>query len=198
MVLPNQLTVARIILTPVFLFLFISGNPMLIQISLIVFLIAALTDWYDGWLARKFNYITDWGKFMDPLADKILTSTAFFALVSVGVLELWMVFLIVLRDVIVTVMRIIADSKKISFSTSLTAKIKTFIQMIFLYYVLIFFTLNTVEQIKINYSGVISFLLNEKLIYYSMLFVTVFTVFTGIQYFVDNRLLIKKMFSSEN
>ncbi len=77
MVLPNQLTILRIILTPFFLILFLSGNPLLKQISLGVFIIAALTDWYDGWLARKFNYITSWGRFWDPLADKILTSTAF-------------------------------------------------------------------------------------------------------------------------
>jgi len=68
MVLPNQLTILRIILTPVFLFLFLSNDPVYNQIALAVFIIAALTDWYDGWLARKFNYITNWGKFWDPLA----------------------------------------------------------------------------------------------------------------------------------
>jgi len=77
MVLPNQLTTLRIILTPIFFFLFISDNPLLKQIALIIYFIAAITDWYDGWLARKFNYITNWGKFMDPLADKFLTSAAF-------------------------------------------------------------------------------------------------------------------------
>ncbi|MEJ2506510.1 MAG: CDP-alcohol phosphatidyltransferase family protein [Ignavibacteriaceae bacterium] len=69
MTLPNQLTILRIFLSPVFLFLFLQDEPMLKQISLIVFIIAALSDWYDGWLARKFNYITEWGKFMDPLAE---------------------------------------------------------------------------------------------------------------------------------
>ena len=61
MILPNQLTILRIILTPVFLFFFLSNNPVYNQIALAVFIIAALTDWYDGWLARKFNYITNWG-----------------------------------------------------------------------------------------------------------------------------------------
>jgi CDP-diacylglycerol--glycerol-3-phosphate 3-phosphatidyltransferase len=73
MVLPNQLTVLRIILSPIFLFFFLSENLLFKQISIGIFIIAALTDWYDGWLARKFNYITNWGKFWDPLADKILT-----------------------------------------------------------------------------------------------------------------------------
>src|SRR4030042_447187 len=118
MLLPNQLTTLRIILTPVFLFLFLSEDPFYKQLSLIVYILAAITDWYDGWLARKFNYITAWGKFMDPLADKILTSAAFLAFVILGVLELWMVIIIVVRDFLVTGLRLFADSKKINFSTS--------------------------------------------------------------------------------
>lgn len=195
MVLPNQLTVLRIILTPIFLFLFISGEPMLIQISLGVFLIAALTDWYDGWLARKFNYITEWGKFMDPLADKILTSTAFFAFVSVGLVNLWMVVLIVLRDAIITLLRIYADYKKVSFNTSYIAKLKTFFQMLFLYYLLVLYSFNTIDYFKNNYQNIINILLNKDLVYYSMLFVTFITVYSGITYFYENKSIIKKLFS---
>ncbi|MCB0743927.1 MAG: CDP-diacylglycerol--glycerol-3-phosphate 3-phosphatidyltransferase, partial [Ignavibacteriae bacterium] len=125
MVLPNQLTTLRIILTPVFLFLFLSENPILKQISLAIYILAAITDWYDGWLARKFNYITTWGKFMDPLADKVLTSTAFFAFVAIGVLELWMVLVVVFRDLLITGLRLFADWKKKSFTTSKLAKAKT-------------------------------------------------------------------------
>ena len=137
MVLPNQLTILRIILTPVFLFLFLSEDPLLKQISILVFIIAALTDWYDGWLARKFNYITSWGKFWDPLADKILTAGAFFGFVFLGVIPLWMVIIIILRDFIITGLRAYADYKGQSFPTSYYAKWKTFIQMAFLYYLLI-------------------------------------------------------------
>ncbi len=84
MTLPNQLTVLRVILSPVFLFFFLSDVIWMKQVSVAIYIVAALTDWYDGWLARKFNYITSWGKFWDPLADKILTSIAFvgFALVD--------------------------------------------------------------------------------------------------------------------
>jgi CDP-diacylglycerol--glycerol-3-phosphate 3-phosphatidyltransferase len=195
MVLPNQLTVLRIILTPIFLFLFISGEPTLIQISLGVFLIAALTDWYDGWLARKFNYITEWGKFMDPLADKILTSTAFFAFVSIGLVNLWMVLLIVLRDAIITLLRIYADYKKVSFNTSYIAKLKTFFQMLFLYYLLVLYSFNTIDYFKNNYQNIINILLNKDLVYYSMLFVTFITVYSGITYFYENKSIIKKLFS---
>ena len=98
MIYPNQLTVLRIILTPVFYFLFRTGDPLLVHISMGVYIVAAFTDWYDGWLARKFNYITEWGKFLDPLADKILNSAAFFAFVYLDMLELWMVIIIVIRD----------------------------------------------------------------------------------------------------
>lgn len=197
MILPNQLTVLRIILTPVFLVLFLSDDPVLVQISLGVFLIAAITDWYDGWLARKFNYITEWGKFLDPLADKILTSTAFVAFVVLGILELWMVLLIIIRDLIVTGLRLIADHRKISFSTSRSAKWKTFLQMFFLYYILLLYTAGTVEWINVWNRELIELLLNPALIYYSMLFITIFTVFTGITYILSNRFLIKQLFNIE-
>lgn len=194
MVLPNQLTVLRIILTPIFLVLFISGEPFLIQISLFVFLIAALTDWYDGWLARKFNYITDWGKFMDPLADKILTSTAFFAFVATGLVELWMVILIVFRDIVITLLRIYADYKKITFSTSYFAKIKTFLQMFFLYYLLVFYSFSTIDYFKTNFDYLLKILLNRNLVFYSMLSVTIITVISGITYFFENKTMLKKLF----
>ena len=140
MILPNQLTVLRIILTPVFLFFFLSDNPVFKLISLGIFIIAALTDWYDGWLARKFNYITNWGKFWDPLADKILTSAAFMGFVILDIIPLWMVLIIIIRDMVITSLRAYADYKDFSFPTSYYAKWKTFIQMAFLYYLLIAYT----------------------------------------------------------
>ncbi|MEW6195916.1 MAG: CDP-diacylglycerol--glycerol-3-phosphate 3-phosphatidyltransferase [Bacteroidota bacterium] len=197
MILPNQLTVLRIILTPVFLFLFLQDEPLMIQISFIVFLLAAITDWYDGWLARKFNYITEWGKFLDPLADKVLTSTAFIALVITDILELWMVLLIILRDIIVTGLRMYADNKKVTFSTSYTAKVKTFSQMFFLYYLLLFYTINTIEPFKTKYKDLLNSLLDPALIYYVMLAITLFTVYTGITYVLSNRKLIKQLFVNE-
>lgn len=197
MILPNQLTVLRIILTPVFLILFLSDDPLMVQISLGVFILAAITDWYDGWLARKFNYITEWGKFLDPLADKILTSTAFIALVILGVLELWMVVLIILRDIVVTLLRLFADHRKISFSTSRSAQWKTFLQMFFLYYLLLIYTAQTVEWIKNINQDLLNKLLNPSFIYFSMLFITLYTLFTGITYLFSNRTLIKQLLHVE-
>lgn len=198
MTLPNQLTILRIILTPIFLYLFLSKNPLLIQISLGVFLIAALTDWYDGWLARKFNYITDWGKFWDPLADKILTSAAFLGLVFVGLVELWMVILIVFRDIIVTLLRIYAESRGYNFVTSYYAKWKTVLQMVFLYYLLLLYGgLNTVEIYNGN-ENLFNQLTNATLIYFMMLIITLITVHSGATYLLMNKELIKKLFNETN
>ena len=74
--LPNQLTLLRVVLTPVFALLLTSEASFNKQLSLAVFVIAALTDWYDGWVARKFGNISRWGKFLDQLADKVLSSSA--------------------------------------------------------------------------------------------------------------------------
>lgn len=197
MLLPNQLTVLRIILTPIFFFLFLSENPLYKQIALGVFVIAALTDWYDGWLARKYNYITDWGKFWDPLADKILTAAAFIALVMNGILPLWMVVVILLRDFVITALRSFADSKKVSFSTSRYAKWKTFGQMAFLYYILLVQAGKVIPVIYNNYSKTFDMLLNEKFVYFTMLFITIITVHSGLIYIAKNRRLIRRLFSSE-
>jgi len=198
MTLPNQLTILRIILTPIFLYLFLSKEPLLIQISLGVFFIAALTDWYDGWLARKFNYITDWGKFWDPLADKILTSTAFLGFVFVGLLELWMVILIIFRDLIVTLLRIYAESRGYNFVTSYYAKWKTVFQMVFLYYLLLLYGgLNTIEIYTGN-ENLFNQLSNKDLIYLIMFVITLITVHSGVTYLLKNKHLIKKLFNETN
>ena len=197
MVLPNQLTILRIILTPVFLVLFLSGDTLLIQISLGVYIVAAITDWYDGWLARKFNYITDWGKFLDPLGDKILTSAAFIAFVYLDVLELWMVLIIVLRDFIVTGVRAYADYQGVTFTTSRSAKWKTFIQMIFIYYLLVIYTLMKTPSLFEGNEELFSKLFDNNLIFYSMLIVTIITFYTGVEYIFANWKTIISLFKNE-
>lgn len=198
MVLPNQLTVLRIILTPVFMFFFLSEDNTMKQISIAIFIVAAITDWYDGWLARKFNYITTWGKFMDPLADKILTSAAFFGFVFLGVLQMWMVIAIVIRDFLITILRLIAEYQNKSFYTSKAAKWKTFIQMTFIYYLLIVYTLQTVESIYIGNENIFRMMLDPVFIYWTMLAVTIFTLYTGFTYLHKNKRIIMRLFQSEN
>lgn len=194
MTIPNQLTVARIILTPIFAFMFLSDNSDLHKWSLVVFFVAAITDWYDGWLARKFNYMSELGKFLDPLADKILTSTAFFVFVFVGVLELWMVIIIVTRDILVTILRIIAEIKKYKISTSYIAKVKTFIQMTFIYYLLIVYIGRSVDFLNFINPDVFNLLLNKYLIFIIMLIITILTLISGILYFIQNRYSLKEIF----
>lgn len=198
MILPNQLTVLRIILTPIFFILLLSEDTLLKQIALGVFLVAAITDWYDGWLARKFNYITNWGRIWDPLADKILTSAAFIALVILGIVELWMVIIILMRDFVTTGLRIFSNHRNIPFPTSIYAKWKTFIQMVFLYYLLFVYVGSLTTQIYTGNEKIFEILLNQKLIYFGMLFITLLTLHSGLTYLFRNRQLIKELFSNEN
>lgn len=197
MLLPNQLTLLRIILTPVFLFLFLAEDALLKQISLIVFLIAAITDWYDGWLARKFNYITNWGKFMDPLADKILISTAFFAFVFNGTIELWMTIVIVVRDFLITGMRMYADYKGDNMTTSSFAKWKTALQMVYIYYLLFVYIATTIDWLNKGNEQIFTMLMHPAIVYYGMFAVTIITTLTGITYMYSNRRLIRKFFANE-
>lgn len=194
MTIPNQLTITRIILTPIFAAFFLIDDLKLNQISLIIFLIAALTDWYDGWLARKYNYISELGRFLDPLADKILTSTAFFCFVVIGLLNFWMVLIIVVRDLVITLLRVYGQYKKRMFATSYLAKVKTAVQMIFLYYLLVFYV--GIEKGLFNFipKDYSKIFLDKNLIYYSMLFITSITIYTGIEYFYQNRFTLKEIF----
>jgi CDP-diacylglycerol---glycerol-3-phosphate 3-phosphatidyltransferase len=195
MVLPNQLTVLRIILTPVFLYFFLLEEPLMKQISLGIFIVAALTDWYDGWLARKYNYITSWGKFWDPLADKILTSTAFVAFVLIDVIPLWMVIIIIVRDFVITGLRAFADYKEVSFSTSNYAKWKTFLQMTFLYYLLAVYACIVTPQIYKGNEDLFNLLFNKEFIFFIMLLITIITIHSGLSYLLKNKLIIRKLFT---
>lgn len=198
MTLPNQLTVLRVILSPVFLFFFLSEIIWMKQVSVAIYIVAALTDWYDGWLARKFNYITSWGKFWDPLADKILTSFAFIGFALVDLIPWWMVGIIVGRDVIVTLLRVFADMKNYQFTTSYYAKWKTMLQMIFLYYLLILYVAQFTPEVNDTYSELISALLNKQLVFYIAFIITVITFHSGILYIKRNWNIITKLMKIEN
>jgi len=198
MTLPNQLTILRIILSPVFLFLFLSDVVWMKQLSVAVYIVAALSDWYDGWLARKFNYITSWGKFWDPLADKILTSAAFIGFAVVDLIPWWMVIIIVGRDVVITLLRVFSEMKNYSFTTSYYAKWKTLLQMIFLYYLLILYVAQFTPEINSVYGELISSLLNGQLIYFIALLITGVTFHSGVLYITRNWQIILKMLKVEN
>ncbi|MGH7496221.1 MAG: CDP-diacylglycerol--glycerol-3-phosphate 3-phosphatidyltransferase [bacterium] len=141
MSLPNQLTLLRIALTPAVVVALYFETLAFRIAALVVFLFAALTDWYDGRLARKLNYVSKLGNFLDPLADKILVLSTFFALACNGVIDMWMVVAITIRDAIITLLRVYADWKRQPVVTSVSAKWKTASQMAALYLILLYLIL---------------------------------------------------------
>lgn len=185
--LPNQLSVLRILLSPVFLFLFISERPTLRVLSIVVYLIAALTDWYDGEIARRQNVITNMGKFLDPLADKFLTSAAFIAFAWLGYVDGWMVTVIIVRDILITLLRSFAEFRDAHIVTSKSAQAKTFAQMAVQYYLMLVILLKEIPWFEGAFPAVIDALLHPTLLFSLMLFVTLFTLVTGVQYLYDNR-----------
>lgn len=135
--LPNKLTIFRVILIPFFLiFLLIPELPFLPSaqwgswIALAIFVIASFTDMLDGKIARKYNLITDFGKFMDPLADKLLVCSALIALIELGRIPAWMVIIIIAREFIISGFRLIAVDKGVVIAASYWGKFKTVFQMV--------------------------------------------------------------------
>ena len=129
--LPNKLTIFRVMLIPIFLvFLFLQDAiPFGKWIALAVFIIASLTDLADGKIARKYNLVTDFGKFMDPLADKLLTCSAMIALIELGRIPAWIVIVIIAREFTISGFRLIAADKGRVIAAGWWGKIKTTFQM---------------------------------------------------------------------
>ncbi len=195
MALSDKLTILRIILSPIFFLLYMSEPIVLKQVSVIVFFIAAITDWYDGWIARKYGYFSRWGKFLDPLADKILTSFAFIAFLYSDFIGLWMVVVIIFRDISITVLRGVAEYKGKPVVTSFSAKTKTVVQYIVIYYLLVVSLLQTFSFFQTKLKIEIESLLSKDVIFGMMLVVTLATIYTGIVYVYENRKIILEIFS---
>ena len=134
---PNTLTASRVVLTPVFLWLFFSFDWLMQLLGIAVFAIASLTDIYDGRFARKRRDVTDLGRFLDPLADKILVSSALIALVIRSLVSLWMVLVILIRDLLVTGLRVYAIHYGRPIVTSRLAKWKTILQFVAIFAILV-------------------------------------------------------------
>ena len=130
--LPNKLTVARVILIPFFVFflLFDPANDVFKWTALAIFIIASLTDMLDGKIARKYNLITDFGKFMDPLADKLLVCSAMIGLIELGRIPSWIVIIIIAREFVISGFRLIAADNGRVIAASYWGKFKTTFQMI--------------------------------------------------------------------
>lgn len=137
--LPNKLTTFRVVLIPFFIFFLMTELlPYSKWIALALFCIASLTDFFDGYLARKWNMVTNFGKFMDPLADKLLVCSAIIAFTAMGRMPAWIVIVIVAREFIISGFRLIAAEKGVVIAASYWGKFKTASQM----FMIILFIIN--------------------------------------------------------
>ena len=129
--LPNKLTVLRVIMVPFFVFFMLTdvGGPANKWIALILFCVASLTDMLDGKIARKYNLVTNFGKFMDPLADKLLVCSAMICMIEMGKLPAWIVIVIIAREFIISGFRLVASDNGIVIAASYWGKFKTVFQM---------------------------------------------------------------------
>lgn len=179
--LPNRLTLMRILVIPVMVIIFyipyLNDNTIFLNISyanfinLILFCLASMTDYLDGYLARKMNLVSVFGKFADPLADKMLVFTAMVLLLAQGVVPTWVVVVILVREFTVSGIRLVSVEKGTVIAASKLAKIKTFTTMVALI-VLFLFQINDVVE-----------LVGQILLYVA----TLITIISGVQYFVRNR-----------
>ncbi|WP_174726865.1 CDP-diacylglycerol--glycerol-3-phosphate 3-phosphatidyltransferase [Mesobacillus harenae] len=140
--LPNKITVSRILLIPIFLVimlapfswgdirLFGADMPVTHLIGALIFIIASVTDWVDGYYARKYNLVTNLGKFLDPLADKLLVSAALIVLVELGLAASWIVVIIISREFAVTGLRLVLAGEGEVVAANMLGKIKTWAQII--------------------------------------------------------------------
>lgn len=138
---PNKLTIARMIIVP-FLVIFILtgwGGEANRYISLTLFVVASVTDWFDGYLARKNNLVTNFGKFMDPLADKLLVCSAMICMIDLKRLSAWFVIIIIAREFIISGFRLIAAENGIVIAANYWGKFKTASQMIMIILLILHF-----------------------------------------------------------
>ncbi|MDW0111714.1 CDP-diacylglycerol--glycerol-3-phosphate 3-phosphatidyltransferase [Sporosarcina saromensis] len=183
--LPNKITVARIVLIPIFILfmvvdfgmgtIYIGGTELSFEhiIGALLFIIAATTDWFDGHLARKYNLVTNMGKFLDPLADKLLVSAALVILVELGSAASWIVIIIISREFAVTGLRLVLAGGGEVVAANQLGKIKTATQLVAISFLLlnnIFF-----EAIHFPFATI-------------MLYIAlIFTIWSGADYFYKNR-----------
>ena len=158
--LPNKITIARVFMIPVFLCIYlIPGILYGNYIAAAVFIIACLTDALDGHLARKYHLITNFGKFMDPLADKLLVSAALICFVELKLVPAWIIIIIISREFIISGFRLVASDNGVVIAASNIAKFKTSAQMIMSILLIVNFdnlVFNVLEQIFVYLSLVLT------------------------------------------
>lgn len=191
--MPNLLTLVRIALAPVFMFFFLVDNFYMRLVALSLFVLAAVTDLLDGYYARKFGVITGFGKFMDPLADKILVSSALISFVALGYASPLPVLIIVGREFSITGLRLLAAYKGVIIPPSWSAKLKTVLQMLVVGAVMGYICLiSALAHFEIE--GREFFQFDYELYFNWLLWATaVVTAWTGVDYIVKYFYMIKSV-----
>ncbi|ABR48811.1 CDP-diacylglycerol--glycerol-3-phosphate 3-phosphatidyltransferase [Alkaliphilus metalliredigens QYMF] len=175
--LANKLTILRIFLIPLFMMFLLSRVPYGVTIAAGIFIIAAITDTLDGYIARKKNQITTFGKFMDPLADKLLVSAALISLVQMGRLSAWIVVVIISREFTISVLRAVAAAEGIVISASWWGKAKTITQILAIIFILL-------DNFPFHY---INFPFDVIMLWVAV----IFTIISGIDYLRINKHVLK-------
>ena len=184
--LPNKLTLIRMFLAPIYLALMLIEFPYHYIVALAVFAVASLTDMLDGKIARKNNLITVFGKLLDPLADKMLTTAALLAFMREGWCSIWIVMIVLTREFAVAGVRLISTAQGIVIPANYWGKAKTVSQMVFTIVIMLLAELDATFDIFAN-AGWFTLARVSNI----MLWITaVLTVVSGITYFVDSKKLI--------
>ena len=187
--LPNKLTVSRIALTFVFIF-FISRSGLVAMVAAaIVFTLASLTDFYDGYVAKKYGLESDFGKLMDPIADKFLILAAFLAFVRMQIIDDWMAVLILGREIIITGLRLFAVTKGKVLAAELAGKHKTVSQIVAIFAILGFIIVKEILTALSRWSPAIEAWWRGGIIVLMLVTVSL-TLISGISYLWNNRKLI--------
>lgn len=188
--LPNKLTLTRIVLSPIFMAFLLVDNLIARYVALVLFSVACLTDLWDGYLARKNGCETGFGRFMDPMADKLLVSLAFVSFVSLRVIPAWVVLTIITREIIILGLRMLVAYKGEVMRSSPLARWKTASQMISAVIILIFLTgKSTLLARGIHEDGLPLYEIGQILLGL-VLVAALLTVVSGLDYLYKNRSLI--------
>lgn len=172
----NKITMIRVILVPIFMVLFMFGKegPMLYT-AIGVFIAASITDAIDGYVARKYQQVTNFGKFVDPLADKVLTTAAFLILVSYDRMSVWALMIVLVREFMVSGIRLVAAGDGKVAAASMWGKLKTVTQMIAIIVAMLLLPVD-------KFLGVQAGLISDILIWISV----AFTIISGVDYLAKN------------
>jgi CDP-diacylglycerol--glycerol-3-phosphate 3-phosphatidyltransferase len=188
----NRLTLARIILTFVFMFFLFCHGLLAKSVALAIFIFAALSDFFDGRIAQKKNMVTDFGRLMDPIADKILVLAAFAAFVQMQLIEAWMFVIIISREILITSLRLFALNKGKVLSATRAGKHKTLSQMLVIFLILGFIVLKEVMLTFFTWNPAWEQLFRKSI--YILMFLTVgLTLYSGLSYLWENRQIITKL-----